>query len=297
MSSTSPITNLHSAHLTLKIPEPPYFLAGAFGGPLVIYVLTPLRNALTLASQDRQSSIRQIYGKVFSRGVRGGWVGGQWPAIPACPQFLVLGPLYHFNTSIVGPYLALPLTGAVETMITFGANARNAEVAHNTQAVGISRVSKFTPAWRFWGPGSVPHACRNTIAMAGMRIVSPPLAEWMEQNAPLWSPGSTKTAADFAASMFTGGISMPFNQLFNYLATTPEAHTKTNRERLSMGLDFLSRQYLRKTESGNYRISRFMLRDLVMRSLYASGLFGIYITIERDLVRRWEERRESLVEG
>ena len=39
-----------AANLTL--PEAPLFVAGGLGGPLVIGVLTPLRNALTLASQD-----------------------------------------------------------------------------------------------------------------------------------------------------------------------------------------------------------------------------------------------------
>ena len=269
------------AEVILKIPERPYFVAGALGGPSVVFVLTPLRNALTLASQDRTSSIRGIYSKVFARGLQGGWVGGKWPAIPACPQFIVLGPLYHFYSSILGPYAALPITGITETMITFGANARNSEIAYKSHS-GMA-ISGLTPVWRFWGPGSIAHACRNTIAMSGMRIFSPLLTEFFGGN-----PTKTqKIAADFSASMFTGALSMPFNQLFNFYATSPQSHSLTSSQRFALGVQFLRNQYLKTNESGSLRLSHVMFRDIVLRSVYASCLFGIYVTIEREVVSQW----------
>jgi len=290
MSADNPLIKSHS-NLLPKLPDPPYFVAGALGGPFVIYLLTPLRNALTLASQDRHSSMTSIYKKVFSRGIRGGWIGGHWPAIPAIPQFVILGPMYHFYSSLTNPYAALLLTGLTETVFTFGANSRNAEVAFNSQAPETRQIKKFTPPWRFWGPGSFGHAGRNTISMAGMRIFSDPLDQWMTVHIPLWSPIATKTAADFLASMMTGAVSMPFNQLFNFYATTVEARELKLVPRIHLGLQFLSSQYLRRNEHGNLRLSRIALRDMVMRSIYASCLFGIYVTIERSLVRNWHKMK------
>jgi hypothetical protein len=178
-------------------------------------------------------------------------------------------------------------------MFTFGANARNAEVAFNTQANSARKITSFTPPWRFWGPGSVAHAGRNTIAMGGMRILSDPAYNWMSTYTPLWSPIATKTAADFAASMITGALSMPFNQLFNFYATTVEARQLTRTERMRLGMSFLTSQYLRRNESGKLRVSPIMLRDLIMRSVYASFLFGIYVTLERSLVRNYELKNKT----
>ena len=268
---------------SLKLPDRPYFVAGALGGPFVIFTLTPLRNALTLASQDRHSSMLNIYKQVFSKGFTGGWIGGKWPAIPAIPQFVILGPMYHFYSTLTNPYAALLLTGVTETVFTFGANARNAEVAFNTQASPDRQIKHFTQPWRFWGPGSVAHAGRNTIAMCGMRLLSDPIFDWMLLHSN-WSVTATRTAADFSASMITGALSMPFNQLFNFYATTANAKQLTTTQRIHLGLSFLRSQYTRRDAHGRLRLSPIMLRDLVMRSVYASCLFGIYVTIERNLV-------------
>eukprot|EP00971_Amphidinium_carterae_P013179 260043-Amphidinium_carterae.1 len=46
--------------------------AGALGGPFVIFALTPLRNALTLASQDQESSAFELYGRTFQSGFAAG---------------------------------------------------------------------------------------------------------------------------------------------------------------------------------------------------------------------------------
>ena len=284
--SEDPVLN-RSRTILPKLPDTPLFVAGALGGPFVIYLLTPLRNALTLASQDRHSSMVNIYKKVFSKGFTGGWIGGKYPVLPAIPQFVILGPMYHFYSSQTNPYAALFLTGVTETIFTFGANSRNSEVAFNSQAPAARQIKQFTKPWQFWGPGSVAHAGRNTIAMGGMRILSDPVYEWMSVHTPLWSPIATKTVADFTASMMTGALSMPFNQLFNYYATSIESRTLSLPARVTMGLTFLRSQYLRRNDQGNLRVSPIMLRDLVMRSVYASCLFGIYVTIERSLVRNW----------
>ena len=47
------------------LPDPPLLAAGALGGPFVIASLTPLRNAMSNAAQDQQSSFAQLYRRTF----------------------------------------------------------------------------------------------------------------------------------------------------------------------------------------------------------------------------------------
>eukprot|EP00439_Symbiodinium_sp_Y106_P013812 s2446_g1.t6 len=79
-----------------KLPDKPLLVSGAVGGPCVIFLCTPLRNGLTLGAQDKKSGIAGLYRKVFRGGPQSGWTGGLAPAVVACPQFLAVGPMYHF---------------------------------------------------------------------------------------------------------------------------------------------------------------------------------------------------------
>ena len=51
--------------LTGAMPETPYLVAGALGGPLVISGLTPFRNAMTLGAQNKTSSMVGLYRQVY----------------------------------------------------------------------------------------------------------------------------------------------------------------------------------------------------------------------------------------
>ncbi|CAJ1459604.1 unnamed protein product [Effrenium voratum] len=130
-----------------KLPDKPLLVTGAVGGPLVIWLCTPLRNGLTLGSKDKTSNFAGLYRKVFRGGPHAGWTGGLAPAVVACPQFLLLGPLYHlFNTVLSefsgcgqlsptsGPRLGCSAVAALgsalgETVMTFGSQSRNAQMA------------------------------------------------------------------------------------------------------------------------------------------------------------------------
>ena len=271
------------------IPDTPLLISGAFGGPFVVFVLTPLRNALTLASQDRSSSAAQIYKQCFQGGFRRGWTGGIYPSIPAVPQFVTLGPLYHVYTSLVGPYAALWITAATESAFTFGAHSRNAQMAYNESVPPNRRLTRISSPLVFWGPGILPHVCRNCVGMTGIRVFSKPVRSELDKAFPNASDKIKRTASDFLGSLISGILSTPFNQMFNYFATS-NAHSLSRLERLRMAKEFLKGQYFVRTESGRLRPSKIMMRDIALRSIYSMGLFGIYATFERSLVDFWYTR-------
>jgi len=276
-TATTTITTMEN-HKTVSWPT---IIAGGIGGPFCIFILTPFRNALTIASQDRTSGVIGVYRETIGAGsgslVRSmfakGWAGGLYPVLPAIPQFLVLGPCYHLFVEHTNPYSALFLTGATETIISFGSNARNAEEAYRTR-IGAKQPSiSPTSVYKFWGSGAVPHLARNTIAMAGMRILSPIIKE---------KTGCSYTVADFSASMVTGALSMPFNQLFNYYAVEHWKRRQINSLAVEPdfkdGIEFLKKQYMGGSST--------LARDVIIRSVYATFLFGMYAGIERKLIEK-----------
>ena len=84
------------------IPDPPLLAAGGVGGPCVMLLVTPLRNALTIAATNNVATTNEIYKQVFKNGIRGGWTGGLYPMIPAVPQFCVIGPMFHVFKDLFG---------------------------------------------------------------------------------------------------------------------------------------------------------------------------------------------------
>jgi hypothetical protein len=269
------------------VPDRALLVSGSLGGPFVVFVLTPLRNALTLASQDRISSTLQIYKKCFQGGFARGWTGGLYPSVPAIPQFVTLGPLYHVYSSVVGPYASLLLTAATESAFTFGAHSRNAQMAFNESVPEPRRIRTLATPWTLLGPGITPHILRNAVGMTGIRVFSKPIRTQLDNSFPSASDKVKRTSADFIGSLFSGIISTPFNQMFNFFATSPEANALCRRKRAGMALQFLKNQYFVADENGRLRPSRIMFRDVALRSIYSMGLFGIYATIERSLVDIW----------
>ena len=270
----------------MLIPDTPLLISGAFGGPCVVFILTPFRNALTLASQDRTSSAPQIYKQIFQGRISRGWVGGIYPSVPAIPQFVTLGPLYHVYTGLVGPYAALFLTAATESAFTFGAHSRNAQLAFNESVAPHRRVQRLASVFTITGPGIIPHICRNCVGMTGIRIFSTPVRGQLDRTFPNSSDKVKRTASDFIGSLISGVLSTPFNQTFNFFATSA-VHHMGPRERIRVAKEFLKSQYFIRTEDNRLRPSKLMLRDMALRSIYSMGLFGIYATFERNMVDYW----------
>merc|ERR1719401_796307 len=71
---------------SISMPAPEY-LSGIIGGPLSVGLLTPQRNAMTLAAKDRHSTYFGLYRRVFE--------GGSRPAVAAAWQFTAICPMYH----------------------------------------------------------------------------------------------------------------------------------------------------------------------------------------------------------
>merc|ERR1712232_422714 len=130
--------------------------------------VTPLRNALTLAASDPSGSVTRIYRKVFQGGLTRGWVGGAYPAVVSCPQFLCMGPIYHLFASIGGTPAGVIAAAAAESLCTFSAETLGAQMA--TDASSPGSIKDFQPLWRPWGPGLVLQLTRNLISVSGMRI-------------------------------------------------------------------------------------------------------------------------------
>ena len=81
--------------------------------------------------------------------------------------------------------------------------------------------------------------------------------------------------ADFAASILAAAFSMPFNQLFNFLATTPPAARPEGLLRACA--TFLRSQYL--APGGG--LSGTLVRDAFMRCAYIAPQLSTYSAIER----------------
>jgi hypothetical protein len=273
-----------------QIPDPPLVVAGACGGPAVVYLVTPLRNALTLGSNNTQASALQLYKNVFSDGVKGGFAGGLPMARAAVPGFLVLGPAFHMFKDLVGGSSvgAVLLTAVSESMIFFGSEVNNAQATFNQNAkrMNTPQIPQLhNPLNPFGcGVGFSLHVTRNVLAMSGLRVFSSPCQTMISSISPNMSPTSTIVWGDFIANVVVSAASAPIHQLFGWAVTTQVA--EPSKEPFSKSaVAFLKRQYL--NEAG--RISSVAGRDMFLRIAYNASIFTIYGFIERTLVSSWPE--------
>lgn len=266
-------------------PAPPLLVCGFFGGPAIIGAITPLRNASTLAAQDQRSNIRQIYGRVFQQGFRGGWVGMRAPMVPATIQFTLLGPGYHVGLGLLGsPSAAVAACALFETMITYGPTTRNAQSAHNANSQAASRVP-LRPIFPV-GPGFEWLFLRNCVANAGIRVLSQPVTDRLERTVEMISgvkprPNTYKLVGDLLACMCVGALSGPFNQIYQNQVTSAVALTAGPAERARLGMHFVLNQYTPVGTDGRRRLSRLALRDAGLRSIYVACMFTSFAALER----------------
>jgi len=266
-----------------QIPETPVIVAGGFGGPAVMLAVTPMRNGLTLGATNIAAGAMQLYGQVFARGLASGWTGGIYPAMAACPQFLCLGPAYHFYASFTGVAGGVVLASATETAIVYGAETCNAQMAKNGTSAGTFKTVH--PSWKPYGPGVGIHIFRNIIATAGLRMFCSPCT-WAIESVSGKSNGLTQLGGDFSGNVCAACLSAPVHQLYNYTVTTPELATMSGVETRQRYVQFLKDQYL-ETKDGRTRLSAVVPRDLFMRSMYVAVAYTMYSTIERSLIKIW----------
>jgi len=267
-----------------KLPEAPVILAGGLGGPAVMFTVTPFRNGLTLGSTNASASAVQLYRSVFSGGLASGWTGGVYTAMAACPQFLCLGPAYHFYASFAGVAGGVVLTSATESMIVYGAETCNAQMAKNSKSPGT--FQSVHPSYKPFGPGLGIHVFRNIIATAGLRIFCTPCTAVLEL-ATGKSNSLTQVGGDFGGNVLAACMSAPVHQVYGYSVTTPELATMSAAQKKERIVQFLKDQYL-VTENGKSRLSSVVPRDLFMRSMYVAVAYTMYSSLERGLVKLWK---------
>lgn len=284
--------------LQLTFPETPLIVAGALGGPFCIYLLTPLRNALTLASQEPESSVLELYASAFAGGFSYGWVGGTVVVVPSCPQFCVMGPLFHCLKDGIGSVpIAVVLCAICETFISYGSQTVNAQLIFNENALfngelPIPLLNPFNP----FGPGMVVHIIRNAVALSGIRIFAGPcraLIRRCSDDSGISMPGGAHDfLADFLASLVAAILSAPLSQCYNFAVTSSTYQASGNIDRIGQMLGFVSRTYIVYGPSGGIvGLSRTLARDLFMRCVYIASLYAMFATIERTLVAWWKRRR------
>jgi len=268
--------------MSIKLPETPVMVAGAFGGPAVMMLVTPARNALTLGANDSKAGAIQIYRSVFRAG---GWAGGIYPAMAACPQFLSLGPAYHLYHSFAGTVGAVILTGATETAIVYGSETCNAQTAVNANKPGT--FANVHPAWKPFGPGMSLNLARNVLAVAGLRLFCTPCTMVVEKISGK-SNGVTGLAGDFGGNILGACVTAPVHQLYNFTVTAPELASMSGGEKLERMKGFLKDQYT-ETKDGKMRLSSVVPRDLLMRTAYIATAYTLYSTLEKTLVKNWPQ--------
>uniref|UniRef100_A0A7S2KHC3 Mitochondrial carrier protein n=1 Tax=Zooxanthella nutricula TaxID=1333877 RepID=A0A7S2KHC3_9DINO len=269
-----------------QLPEPPVIAAGGLGGPAVMFTVTPFRNGLTLGATNIEAGAMGLYRQVFSRGLASGWTGGIYPAIAACPQFLCLGPAYHFYASFAGVGGGVFLTSLTETAIVYGAETCNAQMAKNAKSPGTFK--DVHPSWKPFGPGFGIHVFRNIIATAGLRMFCTPCTYVIEK-ATGKSNALTQVGGDFAGNVCAACLSAPVHQVYGFTVTTPELATMSGAEKKDRLVQFLKDQYT-ETKDGKTRLSSVVPRDLFMRSMYVAVAYTMYSTLERGLVKMWKNQ-------
>jgi len=266
-----------------KLPETPVIVAGGLGGPLVMFTVTPARNALTLGATSPTAGMGSLYGQVFSKGFARGWTGGGFVAAAACPTFICLGPAYHMFASFAGVPGAVVMASCMESSIMYGAETANAQMAKNEKAPGTFKTTQ--PVWKPWGPGLSIHILRNVLATAGLRIFCKPCTSAIETAAGT-SNAFTRLGGDFSGNVLSACMTAPIHQLYGFAATTPELASVSGKESRERMTKFLKDQYL-VTVEGKTKLSSTVPRDLAMRSLYVATLYTMFVTLERTLVAYW----------
>lgn len=276
--------------MVIKIPDPPYIAAGAIGGPFVIGMVTPMRNALTLGALDSSKSALTLYKDVFRGGVLSGFSGGQYMAVAAVPGFLVLGPCFHIFKDLCGGSVAggTALTALAETCVFFGSESRNAQMAFNGDAEkkGTKPIVKLQNPYTPFGPGVGLHIARNFLAMSGLRVFSAPCQTGLQKVAPDMGATTRTILGDMIANIAVSSLSTPLHQLYGFSVTNRVAAAEAGGVQASMleaSKTFLRAQYL--TPAG--RLSSVALRDVFLRVAYNASIFTVYGSIERSFVANW----------
>jgi len=258
----------------------------------VIASLTPLRNAMSNGAQDSSASLWQLYSRALglqsgpANKVRVAYTGALVSSGPACIQWTIIGPTFHFFNSFAPSPAALLATAALETCVTFGSQSRNAQMAFNVQAHAQGQAS--VPLFgivRPWGPGATFFMLRNFCGMSGIRLLSPSAQKLLE---PILPSGPRELASDLMASMMTCVVSGPLNHCWTYTVTSPKLWKASSKDRSWELVSYLRGQYLLPSNNAfGYSFSPLVRRDFAARCIYIASVFTMFSCIERLAVANW----------
>eukprot|EP00439_Symbiodinium_sp_Y106_P086037 s8_g30.t3 len=258
----------------------------------------------------RQLRTEEIYGALYADGLHA-WTGAKVTLWTSCPQFVVLGPLYHMLNSACGAVYAVVLAALAETLLTmlgctkwrYGPQTVNARMAFNAGHGSMDVGNVFS----LFGPGVIFLFLRNCLAMSGIRILSDPVQSGLHRslaraNIRAPHPDLMTFIGDFLASILTAVLSAPLNQLYNYAVISQFYAEAGPLQKLILAWQFLEKTYLVWDASGNLvGLSRTFTRDLVMRCAYLATLMSLFGAVERVAVllgrwakARWLELRQRL---
>lgn len=248
----------------LKLPETSVFAAGIGGFPVVMMMVTPLRNALTLAANNASLSTMQCYGRVFATAPLR---GGIQMAMGSIPASVALGPAYHMFNDLSGGNtpVACMLSGICESAILFAPETRNAQ---------LSMRGKTSQGLLPWGPGIGYHVSRNILAMSGLRVLGQPIYEMCQPRFPTVNPDSLRIGTDMICNIIVSALSTPLHMAYSWKAT--------NLEDTKGLLEILRHQWMK-----NGRLRPTVGRDIFLRVAYNATIFTLYGAVERTVVACW----------
>lgn len=252
-------------------------LAGALGGSLVVGVLTPQRNAMTLAATDTTSSFIGLYRQVFRQGILRSFRGGSRPTVTAIPQFTAIGPVFLCVEKRWGSPAAAMLVGSVtQSLCSYSAHRRNAQIQYNATKNCASEMLALQPLYKLVGPGFVSHVGRNVFAVMGIRLFSPHSYEVVRR-----LPGADRigedgrlVAADLASSVVSATLSMPFNHIWSWSVCHPELEGMSYWGRAQASARWIVNTYRQQG-------MKLLARDLAIRINYTAFVFTGYRFVER----------------
>merc|ERR1711908_171801 len=99
-------------------------------------------------------------------------------AVAAVPGMLVIGPAFHMYKDMCGgsSTAAVALTAMTESVVFYGAETKNAQIAFNQDAEkkAMKPLARIQSQYNPFGSGIGLHVARNYLAMSGLRILSQP---------------------------------------------------------------------------------------------------------------------------
>ena len=249
-------------------------------------------------------TLANVYRTVFSKGWRKAWTGGVPVALSAAPKYLTLGPVYYFcNDSLGLPTFATVCVVTVgATFAIYGGETQNIQLALNDKRPGSipSKVASY-PWWKRLSPASPGwgiNLVRNYITISGMR----PLAEYTTHKIESM-PGASNLNSSVTyfcgagiANIAMAMLSMPSHQLYGFWVSNPHLwELKDTRTRAKAAMDYFRGQYFKERKAklstgvnfiDKYQLSKVLVRDLGLRTLYSGALFTLYGFTERMIVNQ-----------